>query len=140
MNKNINQFNQLNSEEKVIRMFTVSSFGIYNCDKPAGYPTGVLCNAQLVNENKVKLMCYTIYLADKALNGLFTYYKNPITKFSFNPNSTNILWTVEDGVIFWLKPEQFNDIQGKEGMREIKMNRVEQKFSTIEELKTFFKL
>ena len=80
-------------------------------------------------------MCYDIYLVDKARNSLFTYYKNPIVQFSFNPQSTNILWAVEDGVLYWLKPEQFKDIKSSDGMANLKMIRVDQKFSTVEEVK-----
>lgn len=135
-----NQFKQMGSEEKVQRLFAISSFGIYNCDNPSVYPNGINCNANLTNDNNVKLLCYNIYLVDKSKNGLFTYYKNPITNFSFNPGSTNMLWTVEDGVLYWLKPEKFIDIRGNGGLNEIKLNRVDQKFVNIEELKAYFNL
>ncbi len=92
----------------------------------------------MTNDKNVKLMCYNIYLVDKAKNGLFTYYKNPVTNFTFNPNSTNMLWTVENGVLYWLKPEQFNTMKGNSGTNTIQMNRVDQKFASVEDIKTFF--
>ena len=81
-------------------------------------------------------MCYDVYLVDKEKNGLFTYYKNPVTRFSFNPKSKNMLWTVENGILYWLKPEQFNSING--GTKEFVMNKVDQKFETVEEMKAYF--
>ena len=130
-----NQFKQMDTEDKVKRMFAINSFGVFNSDCPKQYPQGMLCTANLVKEKNVNLLCYEIYLVDKARNSLFTYHKNPITQFSFNPQSTNILWTVEDGVLYWLKPEQFISISNKEAMCNLKMNRIEQKLTTVEEIK-----
>lgn len=133
-----NQFKLMNIDEKVKRMFALNSFGVYNCDKPSLYPKGVSCLANLINEKDSKLMCYDVFLVDRAKNGLFSYTKNPIVQFSFDPQSTNLLWTVDNGVLYWLKPEQFKTIKGSEGMSNLKMNRVDQKFKTADELKAFF--
>jgi len=132
------QFKQMSTQEKVMRMFTVSSFGVYNCDNPAAYPKGVLCSANLTNDKKVKLMCYDVYLVDRAKNGLFSFTKNPITKFSFNPQSTNLLWTVENGVLYWLSPAQFKNINSSDGMCDLKMMKVDQKFKNPDEIKAYF--
>ncbi|MBL0328747.1 MAG: hypothetical protein IPP64_04855 [Bacteroidetes bacterium] len=131
-----NLFKQMETTQKVMRSFTVSSFGVFNCDNPSAYPTGVLCTATIKNDLKKDLMCYDVYLVDKEKNGLFTYYKNPVTRFSFNPKSKNMLWTVENGILYWLKPEQFNSING--GTKEFVMNKVDQKFETVEEMKAYF--
>lgn len=133
-----NQFKLMNIDEKVKRMFALNSFGVYNCDKPSLYPKGVSCLANLTSEKDSKLMCYDVFLVDRAKNGLFSYTKNPIVQFSFDPQSTNLLWTVDNGVLYCLKPEQFKTIKGSEGMSNLKMNRVDQKFKTADELKAFF--
>ncbi|MES2140095.1 MAG: hypothetical protein V4511_10340 [Bacteroidota bacterium] len=133
-----NQFKLMSTDEKVKRMFAVNSFGVYNCDKPSLYPKGVSCLANLTNENDSKLMCYDVFLVDRAKNGLFSYTKNPITQFSFDPKSTNLLWTVDNGVLYWLKPEQFTAIKNSEELSNLKMNRVDQKFKTADEIKQFF--
>lgn len=135
-----NRFKLMSTDEKVQRMFAVNSFGVYNCDKPSLYPKGVACSANLINEQDVKLMCYDVFLVDRSKNGLFSYTKNPITTFSFNPKSTNLLWTVDNGVLYWLKPEQFNDVKSSAGITNLKMNRVDQKFKTADEIKVFFNL
>ncbi|MCW3104013.1 MAG: hypothetical protein JWO09_2453 [Bacteroidetes bacterium] len=126
------------TEEKVMRVFRISSFGVYNSDCPSAYPRGVACNATLTNERNGKLMCYEVYLVDRHRNGLFTYQKNPVTTFSFDPNSTNILWTVENGVLYYLKPEEFEAVKG--GTQNIAMSRVEQQFKTVDDMKAFFSL
>ena len=132
------QFKKMSTDEKVKRMFAISSFGVFNSDNPALFPKGVSCSANLTNEKNVKLMCYDIYLVDRAENALFSYNRNPIAKFSFNPQSTNMLWTVDNGVLYWLKPEQFMDIKSSDGMSTFKMNRVDQKFKNTDEIKAYF--
>lgn len=132
------QYKQMETTQKVVRMFAVNSFGVYNCDSPNSYPKGILCTANIKNDLNKNLICYDVYLVDKEKNGLFTYYRNPITSFSFNPKSKNMLWTVEHGVLYWLKPEQFNSITASSGAKDLLLNKVDQKFENVEEMKAYF--
>ena len=131
------QMNAMTSEEQVKRLFAINSFGVYNCDNPSVYPRGVSCSANLKNEKNVNIWCYEIYLVDKKKNAMYTFEKNPINSFSFNPESKNMLWTVENGVLYWMKPEQFSDIKSSDGTKNFIMNRVDKKFTTVDELKAF---
>lgn len=134
------QFKLMDNQEKVQRMFAVNGFGIYNCDRPLAYPKGITCKVKLNGENDKRINCYGVYLVDKSKNGIFTFEKNPVVNFSFNPASQNILWTVESGILYWLKPEQFSGIEQNVPVNAIKMNRVEQKFKNIDEMKSFFNI
>lgn len=136
--KQDNQFRLMSSDEKVHRVFAINGFGVYNSDNPAAFPTGASCTAKLNNVQDEKLLCYNVYLVDKAKNALFTYAKNPVVKFSFNPNSKNLLWTVENGILYWLKPEQFTAIKNDGDISNLKMNKVEQQFKNADEMKAFF--
>lgn len=131
------RFKIMDTDQKVKRMFAINRFGVYNCDNPVAYPKGVLCNVQLTNDKFMKLICYDVYLVDKAKNGLFTYYKNPIVRFSFDPESTNMLWTVEHGVLHILKPEQFRDISGSNGISNLQLTRIDKQFKTADEMKAY---
>ena len=137
--KQDNQFKLMSAQEKVHRVFAISGFGVYNCDKPSAYPTGVSCTAKLNNESDVRLMCYDVFLVDKEKNALFSYAKNPVVKFSFNPQSKNLLWTVENGILYWLKPEDFSGLKNSEAISDVRMTKVEQKFKNADEMKAFFK-
>ncbi|MBL7885022.1 MAG: hypothetical protein JNL69_13195 [Bacteroidia bacterium] len=133
-----NQFNAMDTEQKVKRLFTMNSFGVYNCDNPMSYPKGANYNAQLSNNNGAKLLIYDVYLVDKSLNAMFTFTKNPIYNFSYNPQTNNILWTVEHGKLYYLLPEDFKSLKNGSGFATIQLKRVEQKFKTPEEMKEFF--
>ena len=132
------RFKQMEVQDKVSRLFSIASFGIYNSDCPKSYPQGVLCTATLIDKKNVPLDCYNIYLVDKARTALFTYYKNPVEKFTFNPKSTNMLWTVVNGELYWLKPEEFKDIKENGKVMNLVLDKVEEKFTTVEDLKAFF--
>lgn len=132
-------FNQMSTEEKVMRVFTVNSFGVFNCDNPAVYPKGKKCVAALRSEAKAKLLVYESYLVDKGRNCLFTYVRNPVTNFSFNPTSGNILWTVDNGVLYYLQAEDFAKINSSEGEQDLFLHKAN-KFNSLEELKSFFQL
>lgn len=132
------KLNALSTEEKVMRVFAISSFGVYNSDNPSHYPTGISCRATLANEQNNHLRCYDVYLVDKKKNGLFAYYKNPITVFSFDPKSTNLLWTVDNGVLYYLPSEKFDQLTN--GTQTINLTKVDQQFKTVDEMKAFFNL
>jgi hypothetical protein len=132
------QFRASGVEQQVRRVFAVSSFGVFNCDNPMAYPQGQPSVATLKKEKGKEIKCYDVFLAEKGKNVLYTYTKNPVTRFTFNHEADNILWTVEDGVLFWLQPSEFASLGT--GRMDISMNRVEQKFNNVDELKTFFGL
>jgi hypothetical protein len=133
-----NQFKLMSNQEKVQRMFAVNSFGVFNCDRPSAYPKGAVCTAHLNNAQHSGLICYDVFLVDREKNALFTYAKNPVVNFSFNPQSKNLLFTSENGILYYLKPEQFNEMKDGGVLCDVLMNKVEQKFKTVEEVKAFF--
>lgn len=133
-------FVQSGIENMVFRTFTVSHFGVYNCDNPLAYPKGAMCNALLKDENGKQLRVYDIYFIDKKIRGIFTYYKNPVYKLSYNPTANNIIWTVQNGTLYYLLPEDFKVMATGPKDAEIKLKRVNETFKSVEELKTFFNI
>ena len=133
-------FKSMDTDQKVKRVFAINNFGVYNCDNPHAYPTGVICTAKLNNDLDKKLEIYDVFLVEKGLNAMFTYSRNPVVKFSFDPKAKNILWTVEHGKLYYLKPEDFNNIKNGVGTSEIKMHAVQQKFANADEMKAFFEI
>lgn len=131
-------FKALDTEQKVKRVFAINNFGVYNCDNPNAYPSGVACTAELKNDLNKKLHVYDVFLVEKGRNAMFSFARNPVTNFSFDPLAKNILWTVEHGALYYLKPEDFDKIKNGNGTRDIQLKRVAEKFSNADEMKTFF--
>jgi len=133
-------FKKMNSEEKIYRTFSVNNFGVYNCDNPMKYPKGTITNAELLNDKNKKIFCYNVYLVDKKINGMYTYYKNPVTQFTYNPASENIVWTIENGLLYYLKPEDFKNFSSKDGLQQMKMKQAPLELDSAEKIKEFFEI
>ncbi len=94
---NTNEVNNdiLNTEETVKRVFLVNKFGIWNSDCPQSMPTGARVFARFKSGlDSAKIQPERVYLVEKGRNALFSYYSAIFPKFTFNPGSTNIIWTV----------------------------------------------
>jgi hypothetical protein len=115
---------------KVTRVFTLSSFGMWNSDCPAKLPKGSMLNPMFVNSEKPTdtLWFAKIYIAEYDKNALFTLSGNwgnknlgtkakPEMEFlslpmSFNPESKTVIWAVTaDAQLAVLKPENFDKIK-----------------------------
>jgi hypothetical protein len=89
---------------KVTRTFQINGFGIINCDNPKVYPTEISVVASFITAESKNLKFSNIYLVDKNKNTVFTYSKESgmygstksLSKFGFNPESSNIVWSVLD--------------------------------------------
>lgn len=132
------EFQAQNLASQTLRVFTVSSFGIYNCDSPMKYPQGAIVNALFTDEQGKQLTCNSnIYLAEKGRNALFTYYKNPEVSFRFNPGSKSIIWTVSDGKLYTLMPDGFSSLP-RSGDKDVMLKKVEEEFKSPDAMRHYF--
>lgn len=82
--------------------FSISKLGIWNCDRLYLMTKQAKVNLKLVKDNVVANPS-TIYLIDKNLNSVISYYSTMIT---YNPDSRSILFFIsEDGNLCYVKPE-----------------------------------
>jgi hypothetical protein len=125
-------------EKFVMHTFSISQFGIFNCDRAEQYPKGRLVNALIQNEDGDMLVCNSqIYLVDYERNALFTYYRNPEPSFQFNPKSRNLVWTVSNGVLYTLKETAFATLPANENCP-MRLEVVTRTFSSADEMRTYF--
>jgi hypothetical protein len=126
----------LDNYEKVMNSFSVTGFGIYNCDKPSAYPKGVTAHIRLKDESGKELNAKLVYLVDKSKNGLFSWYNSDIKDFSFNPSSTNALFTVIDNRIYCLRNDEL--VLVKDGSAsDLKLKEVKQEFKNADEIRAY---
>jgi hypothetical protein len=132
------EFQSQTVSSQTLRVFQVASFGVYNCDSPMSYPNGGVVNALFTDEQGKQLTCNSnVYLVEKGRDALFTYYKNPEAAFRFNPGAKNLIWTVSDGKLFTLMPDQFAGMPVS-GDKDIVLKKVEQEFKTADEMRRYF--
>jgi hypothetical protein len=85
------------NQSAITRLFEIKKFGIFNSDCPQNLPEGGLFALNLVDSSDIEkkpLPFFSVYLAEKNKNALYTYYNYNLNKFSYNPDSKNLLWTV----------------------------------------------
>lgn len=126
---------------QVMRVFTISNFGIYNCDHPESFPQGASVDVSLWDENgnQIDEPSY-LHMADRNRAALFGFPNTPLATVRYNPESSNLLWMVrKDGSLAFADDDQFKQLP-KSGKGQITLKTVNQKFKTPEEMKTFFRI
>jgi hypothetical protein len=102
-----NQFNSIGNNQKVVRVFQISNFGIYNSDCPNTLPSGeVLHPIYLVNVNTPLLNISSTYLICKDKN--LVYNINPKEPLRFNPNEKYSLCIIANGKTYLCNAETFS--------------------------------
>ena len=102
-----NQFNSIGNNQKVVRVFQISNFGIYNSDCPNTLPSGeVLHPIYLVNVNTPLLNVSNTYLICKDKN--LVYNINPKEPLRFNPNEKYSLCIIANGKTYLCNDETFS--------------------------------
>ena len=102
-----NQFNSIGNNQKVVRVFQISNFGIYNSDCPNTLPSGkVLHPIYLVNVNTPLLNVSNTYLICKDKN--LVYNINSKEPLRFNPNEKYSLCIIANGKTYLCNDEMFS--------------------------------
>jgi len=123
----------------VTRAFTVSKFGIWNCDSPKDAPKGERVMASFVDEGGDQLPLTMAYLCSKGDNMLYTFTPDQFRKFSFDPKQKNVVWgMLPNGKLAYGLEESFaaENIKGKQ--MQLKMTVVHDKISTLKQVKELF--
>ncbi len=126
---------------EVYRTFQVSGFGIYNMDCPAAYPQGAQIALTINAENGTVDNSFSyMFLADRNKLALYNFYfHGSTTEFHFNPRSSNLVWAVKDGALFYADNDQISKLPS-EGKGTITMKAVKKDFKSPEEMKKFFRI
>ncbi|CAN5120472.1 hypothetical protein BH09BAC5_BH09BAC5_07970 [soil metagenome] len=127
--------------ETTMRAFTISEFGVYNMDNIAMLPKGGLITLSVNgSDNKLFSGFATMYHVDRNMQSLFTYHnQNPLTGFSFNPSSSNLIWAVKDGVLYYTDNDQFKNLSIS-GSGNVALKPVAKTFRTADDMKKFFRI
>lgn len=123
----------------VTRAFTVSKFGVWNCDKAEVLPKGPKVVASFVDESGSPLPLTSAVLCEKGQNMMYTFEPSEFKKFQFNPKQKNIVWgMLPDGKLAYGLEETFaaENIKGKQ--MQFRMTVVHDKISTLKQVKELF--
>ena len=130
-------------ENIVFRTFQINNFGIYNSDCPLNLPKGPSVVASFIDENKKTINLKVIYLVDKELNAVFTFYALNMGKFKiqYNPNSANIIWGItDDNKIAHLTVEDLKEIGNPGSSKTFKMKTSDVVLKDYNAVKSFLEI
>jgi hypothetical protein len=133
----------ISNQEIITRQFSIKHFGIFNSDCPQSLPQGELFALKLVDSADIELDFDKVYLVEKNKNALYTYYKNNVGKFSYNPRSQNLLWTVTTDnklAVFSYKKFKALEINSKGESKTLLMKVVNVNFKNEAQLRKYLEL
>jgi hypothetical protein len=120
----------------IFRQFTISRFGIWNSDCPQSLPQGKMIIARFMDDKKNKFDFDHVYLVEKGRKVMYSYYPDRFNKFSYNPESQNLLWAVtKDNKLAVFGSEEFEKIKKDRDSSDFKMNVFARKISSVLEVK-----
>lgn len=89
--------------------FSISKLGIWNCDRLYLMTKQAKVNLKFKKENETSISKpSTIYLIDKNLNSVISYYTPTVT---YNPDSRSMAFFInEAGNLCYVRPDEFNNV------------------------------
>lgn len=112
---------------KIVRVFSIEEFGMWNCDAPEKLPQGMLANEVIFIDSINDTLDYNgnYYLTENDRQLMYTYF--PGTPLSFNPKSENCIWFThlkdKEVYLYYVNGEDFKLVDDKAfKMKKVKIN------------------
>jgi len=105
--KQLEEFNSMNNDMKVTRIFNISSFNIYNSDCPNNLPKGAKMDPIFVSNDKSHMRPNTIYLICHSKN---LVYNLPYGQLPYNPKEKYSLCVIIKERVYLCSKEKFTEI------------------------------
>lgn len=133
--------NGTNMAMDVMRSFTLSGFGTYNMDFAGMLPAGSILDLSVNGpDNKLFQDFTTVNHVDREKNTVMTYHnENPMNGFHVNTKSSNLIWAVKDGELYYAENESFSNLP-LSGKVNVVLKKVAKKLNTADEMRAFFQI
>ena len=127
------------SEEMVVRevlnRFSVTNFGIWNCDRPLPVYASSL-KGKFRDQHDEQYQGLTAFRADKSRNTVAKFVARDGINVQYNNKSDNLMWFVtDDNKIAVYRPQQFKQIKKKQGDFTFVMNLEEKEVNSEEDIR-----
>ena len=105
-------------KQKVINRFEVSSFGVWNCDRPLPYYMSRVKGDFVDKKNKF-FNNKPAFMVDKSRNTVSKFYTKKDKDVVYNKDSDNIMWLVtKENKLAVYRPEKFKNLE-REGQGKV---------------------
>ena len=120
---------------KVINRFSVTAFGIWNCDRPY-LPEGQKVEGSFVDTKNKTYDKHTAFFVDKTRNTVVRYLATEGTQVKVNEKAEQLLWVVtEDNQLAVFRPEDFAKLEENGIDQKFLMNVIEQKATSEKDIR-----
>lgn len=125
----------------VMRTFSLSNFGLYNMDVASMLPQGsVLEMAMYGPDGQMFKDFTTLNHVDRNMNTVMTYHnQNPMSDFHVNTRSSNLIWAVKDGELYYADNDAFSALP-LSGKVVLALKKVGKPLKSAEQMRAFFGL
>lgn len=125
----------------VMRTFSLNNFGIYNMDVASALPQGSVLEMSMYGPDGQLFKDFTtVNHVDRNMNTVMTYHnENPMSAFHVNTRSSNLMWGVKDGELYYADNEAFSGLP-LSGKVVLTLKKVGKKLNSAEEMRAFFGL
>ncbi len=132
---------QQTSTAEMQRVFKIRKFGTWNADYPVKPPSGMMVNANYVDETTGEELSFSkLDLIEKSTNACYPLDFARMARMPFNPRRKNALWGVtENGMIAVAKPSEFKNIDKRSKSHTFRMIVFDVKDKTTSEIKKLLK-
>jgi hypothetical protein len=111
------------SQQLVYRTFQIQRFGIFNSDCPQSMPQGMILAAEFQDEKGQHMEAATIYLVEKGVNALYTFYPNK--NVYYTPGADNVMFVItKDNTLGWITRDVLDQVNRSAKKATFKMNTV----------------
>lgn len=102
-------------KRKIVNMFSINSFGTWNCDRPfPAYVTKI--NAKFKDKQNNSYTGRIAYLVDDNRNTVFRFYADEGIELNYDEKARNIMWFVtKENKLAVYRPEDFKKVSQKVG-------------------------
>jgi len=122
-------------KREVLNKFTVSSFGIWNCDRPLPPYAGNL-KGKFMDQHDTEYNGPTAFIVDKNRNSVAKFNAAEGINVQFNMNSENLMWLVtKENKLAVYRPEDFKKIDHARGKHTFVMNLEDQEIDSEEDIR-----
>ncbi len=120
---------------KVVNRFTVTSLGIWNCDRPVPME-GRQVKAAFVDQKGKAITNNTAFLVNKSKNTVFRFYAGHDSPLRFEADEDNLLWVVTDEQqLAVFRPEDFEKIKKDKEEMTFRMTLVKREIEREEDVR-----
>jgi len=122
-------------KREVLNKFTVSSFGIWNCDRPLPPYAGNL-KGKFMDQHDTEYNGPTAFIVDKNRNSVAKFNASEGINVQFNMKSENLMWFVtKENKLAVYRPEDFKKINHAQGKHTFVMNLEEQEIDSEDDIR-----